>query len=198
MYESLRRTYYWPALAADCYATAQKCVKYDLERIKLRQVTTLWKIFPATTPLESVSQDFLGSLLKTRRVNLHLLVITDRFTNLTVTVPMSNTTALKMAGAFTTHWVFNNGPPRSLLTDNSKQLTSKFFQQVCQIIGIKNLFTTTYRAKTNRQSEVFNGTIFSSLRKYVGDHPTDWELYTSALTFAYNRQPHTSIGIPTF
>lgn len=55
-----------------------------LERIKLRQVTTPLKLFPL---------DLLGLLIKTRRENLHLLVITDRLTKLTVTVLMSSITA---------------------------------------------------------------------------------------------------------
>lgn len=65
MYESLRWQYYWPTIAADCYATSQKCVLFARERIKLREVTTPMKLFPATSPMESVALDFLGPLLKT-------------------------------------------------------------------------------------------------------------------------------------
>ncbi len=36
------------------------------------------------------------------------------------------------------------GAPRTLLTDNEKQLTAKFFQHVCHILGISNVFTKTY------------------------------------------------------
>ena len=33
---------------------------------------------------------------------------------------------------------------------------------------------------------------------YVGDHIKDWDLYTDALTYAYNTQAHGSIGVAPF
>ena len=38
----------------------------------------------------------------------------------------------------------------------------------------------------------------SALRAYIGDHPRDWGLYTSAITYAYNCQPQTSTGFAPF
>lgn len=77
-------------------------------------------------------------------------------------------------------------------------MKSKFFVHVCQILGINNIFTTTYHPQTNGKAERFNRTICSSLRKYIGDHPIDWDLYTLALTFSYNRVLHTSTGTLLF
>lgn len=198
MYQQLRRNFYWPAMSAACYEVARNCYACAAERVKLHKAVTRLKLFPAVAPLESVALDLLGPLLRTQRGNLHLLVITDRFTKLTVTVPMSRITAWELAHAFTRHWVFVYGPPKSLLTDNGRQMASKFFTHICQIIGIKNIFTTTYHPQANGQAERFNRTIVSALRKYIGDHPTDWDLFTPALTFAYNRQPHTSTGLAPF
>ena len=46
--------------------------------------------------------------------------------------------------------------------------------------------------------ERFNRTILAALRAYVADHPRDWDLYSSALTYAYNTQPQTSTSIAPF
>lgn len=61
--------------------------------------------------------------------------------------------------------------------------------------GIKNVFTTTYKPQDNSNAERSNRTICSALRKYVGDHPADWDLFTLALIFAYNLQPYTTTGM---
>ena len=63
---------------------------------------------------------------------------------------------------------------------------------------MKNLFTTTYHPQTNGQIERFNRTILAAIRHYVADHPKDWDLFTDALTFAYNTQVHTSTGCTPF
>ena len=74
----------------------------------------------------------------------------------------------------------------------------KFFQSMCQILNVHNSFTTTYHPKTNGQTERFNRTIKAMIRSYLADHPRDWDLYTGALTFAYNWQPHSSTALAPF
>ena len=61
-----------------------------------------------------------------------------------------------------------------------------------------NSFTTTYHPQTNGQTERFNRTIKAMIRSYLADHPGDWDLYTGALTFAYNCQPHSSTALAPF
>ena len=38
----------------------------------------------------------------------------------------------------------------------------------------------------------------SALRTYVGDNLTDWDLYTPAVTFAYNTQVDSTTGVRSF
>ncbi len=198
LYHMIRKDMYWPALAVDCHATARRCPTCARNRIKLRRNTTQLKLFPATSPLEAVAIDILGELIKTARGNQYLLVISDRFTKLTKTVPLRTQSATEVAKAFVNEWVFNYGPPSDLLADNGKCFTSKFFQDVCRIINTHNSFTTTYHPQANGQVERFNRTIKAAIRSYLSDHPRDWDLYTGALTYAYNCQPHTSTALAPF
>ena len=57
---------------------------------------------------------------------------------------------------------------------------------------VHNSYNTTYDPQTNKKLERYNRTILAVLRTYVTDGPKDWDLYTDALTYAYNNQPHTS------
>ena len=160
-------------MAVDCYATVKNCVTCAKNRIGLHKRAKFVRLFPATTPLEFVSIDILGELIRTRRGNKFLPVITDRFSKLVRTVPLKRITAMEISRAFTHHWVFVYGPPLTVLSDNGPQFAAKLFIDICRIIGAKNVFTTTYHPQCNGQVERFNRTIINALRHYVADHPKE-------------------------
>jgi len=156
------------------------------------------RLFPANGPLEFVAIDILGPLLRTARGNKFLLVISDRYTKLTRTVPMTRITASAVAKAFAVHWAFTYGPPALLVSDNGKQFASRVFVHLCRILGADNTFTTTYHPQANGQVERFNRTLLAALRHYVLEHPREWDEFTPALTYAYNTQIHRITGFAPF
>lgn len=111
LYYFLRKSFYWPTMAMECYAVARNCITCCRNRVLLRRNQKLIKLFPATSPLENVAIDVLGQLLKTHRGNHFLLVTTDRYSKLVRTAPFKNITAATFARALVTHWVMTYGPP---------------------------------------------------------------------------------------
>ena len=190
LYKTLRRHFYLPSMALDCYAVAKNCAACARERVKLRRNKKQMKLFTPEAPLEFVAIDIFSELITTKRENRYILVISDRYSKLVRTVPLKNISAANIAQAFVHHWVFVYGPPVKLLSDNGTQFTARFFQNVCRILGIRNVFTTTYHPQANGQVERFNRTLTSALRKYVGEHLKDWDLFSDAITLAYNTQVH--------
>ena len=67
-----------------------------------------------------------------------------------------------------------------------RSLHREVFQDVCLIMGVKNLYTTAYHPRTNGQTERFNWTIVSSLRHYVNSDQNDWDDCITLLTYSYN------------
>jgi transposase InsO family protein len=185
-------------MAADVANTVRNCHACARNRIKERNKTSYLKLFPASSPLEYVSIDLLGPLPKTAHGNRFLLVMTDRFSKLTRTVPLRSTTAYVVAKVFCDHWVFTYGPPRHVLTDNGPQFAAKFLLAICRELGMENVFSSAYDPKTNGQVERFNRTILNALRGYLAGCPTEWDEYTAALTFGYNSHIHTSLGLAPF
>ena len=198
MYYHIRKVHYWPHLVADVEATVRNCPSCARNRVKLRRDTNYLKLFTATKPFESVSIEILGRLPKSRRDKRFLLVITDRFSNLTAVVPLRNVNACSTAVAFCEAWVFKYGPPKTLLSDNGKQFASRFFLSVCQLLGVTNAFTSAYHPQVNGQVERYNRTILSMLRCYAEVHKNDWDRYESALTYAYNNHVHRITGTTPF
>ena len=185
-------------MSVDCYATVKNCVTCAKNRIFLRKNKNYLNLFLAEAPLEFFAIDILGELLRTPRGNRFLLVISYRFSKLVRTVPLKRITAVEVAKAFVHHWMLVYGPPLLLLADNGKQFISKLFQEIFRLLGVKNLFTATYHPQTNGQVERFNWTILAAIRHSVSDHQHDWGLFTEALTYAYNTQPHDSTSIAPF
>ena len=198
MYHALRREYYWPHLAADVASIVRGCRTCAMNRVKLRKHLNRLRLFPATRPLESLAIDILGPLPKTKTGKRFLLVITDRFKKLTQVVALRTTTAYTVATAFCDAWVFKYGVPRSLLSDNGPQFNANFFQSVCRVLGITNLYTSAYHPQTNGQVERWNRTIASMLRNYVKEHQDDWDVYVGPLTYAYNSQVHRTTRTKPF
>ena len=198
MYYTLRREYYWPHMASDAFSTVRNCTSCAATRGTLVKNQKDLKLFPAAGPLEFVAMDLLGPLPKTAHGNQHVLVITDRFSKLTRSIPLRTTTASVVANAFLDNWVYVYGAPRYVLTDNGPQFAAKFFDAVCALLGVRHYLTTAYHPQSNGQTERFNRTLVQRLRHYVEEHQRDWDDYVQPLTFAYNTQVHRSTETTPF
>ena len=198
MHRYIRETYYWPQMAADIYKTIRNCTTRAKNRVKLRKRTHPLRIFPATRPLESLAIDILGPLTKTKKGNRFLLVMSDRFSNLTHVVPLRRIDAYTVAVAFVEAWVFKYGPPKTFISDNGKQFATKFFQAVFSLLLISNIFTSTYHPQTNGRVERYNRTFPAMLRNYVNEHQNDSDRYAMAVTYSYNCHVDQSTNTTTF
>jgi hypothetical protein len=101
-------------------------------------------------------------------------------------VPVTNITTETPARAFVLDWVDIYGIPLLLLTDIGTQFISKFFQTMCRLLGIKQLFTTAYHPSTNGQVERFNQTVLKSVTHFVSEHQDDWDDIAGVATHSYN------------
>ena len=198
MYMSLRRTYYWPGMALDCFNVVRNCVPCCKRRVTLKRHTSFLKLFPAKRPGEHVAIDILGPLPKTRNGFIYLLVITDRFSKLTKVIPLRSISSYVVAKAFCDEWVFNYGQPAFLLSDRGTQFTARFFNTVCDILGIRQAFTSAYHPQTNGQTERFNRTILASLRCFCSEHGRDWDQFARAVAYGYNNTVHRATSCTPF
>lgn len=101
--------------------------------------TEKMKLFPARAPLKCMAIEIFGEFMETPRRNKYLLVITDRFSNLVRTVPISSITIEAVAKAIITLSVMSYGSPVWLPSENIPQLIARFLQFVCGIREVKTL-----------------------------------------------------------
>ena len=87
-------------MASDAFSTGRNCTPCAATRGTLVKNQKDLKLFPAAGPLEFVAMELLGPLPKTVHGNQHVLAITDRFTELTRSIPLRTTTTSVVANAF--------------------------------------------------------------------------------------------------
>ena len=198
MYSTLRRYAYWPCMAVDVYNVVRNCPSCARQRIKLRRHHGFLKLFPATKPGEQVAIDLLGPLPRTRSGFEYILVITDRFSKMTKVHPLRGIGAYQVARAFCSEWVYHYGQPSMLLSDRGSQFTSTFFRNVCNILGVKQAFTSAYHPQTNGQTERFNRTLVAALRCFCSEHGRDWDTFLQGVAYGYNCTVHTATRCTPF
>jgi len=159
MYAATTRHCYWVSMAADLYDWVASCASCARNRMEPRRRAAMLKLFPATDPFESLSMDLLCPLTETKTGNVFLLIIVDRCSKLIRDVPLAGITATDVSSAFCRAWISVYEPPDTVLKDNGPQFASLFFQGVCNLMGIRNLYTSTYHPQTDGAIERFNETL---------------------------------------
>lgn len=108
--------------------------------------------------------DLVGPLPKSIAGFQYVLVI-DYATHFPKAVPLQSLTARTIADELIKLFT-RVGLPREILTDQGTNFTSQLLWQVCDVLGIKELRTSTYYPQTDGLIERFNHTLKDMLRKF--------------------------------
>lgn len=103
-------------------------------QIKSQKNVTRLQLFVAKEAHTLVCIDILGEFIEKPRRNEYLLLITDRFSKMTKTVPMKRISAAEVSRNFLNCWVSKYGPPAELIADNGGWFTAKLFIDVCELL----------------------------------------------------------------
>ena len=93
----------------------------------------------------------------------YLLTMMDRTSSWPEAVPLSSITSESWAQAFISTWVSRFGVPSLLTSDHGAQFTSSIWSEVCSILGIARIKTTSFHPQSNGMIEGFHRSLKSSL-----------------------------------
>ena len=124
--------------------------------------------------------------------NKHVVVIQDLFTKwpLVFAVPDQKTERLVRLVAEEVVPLF--GVPECLLSDHGANLLSSLMRDVCRILGITKLTTTTYHPQCDGAVERFNHTRKTMVRKHASMFGCQWDRFLPGMLWAYRNTPHMS------
>ena len=81
--------------------------------------------------------------------NRFIVVCSDYLTRWPEAFAVPDTTAPTIARLFVENIVCHHGAPRVLLSDQGTNFLSKLVSEICQIVGIKQIKTSSYYAETD-------------------------------------------------
>lgn len=138
--------------------------------------------------------DFIPELPRTESGNL---VIVDKLTKFAIFIPTQTTLNDRECAKLIVDNVFTRfGLPRQIITDRDSKWTSQFWEEVCQLFGIKRSLTTSYHPQADGQTEIMNQILETALRTYVNPNRNDWDTFLQPFAFSYNGTPHSAHGFP--
>jgi transposase InsO family protein len=192
--EQVSRRAYWPSWTSDVRLWLKRCETCaKFHRGKPPKQTKLHP-FLAGEPFELISIDITGPHPTSRKGNQYILTVVDHFSKWAEGFPIRNHHADTVAHQLVTHIFSRFGVPRQILSDRGPEFESKLFAELCRLMRIDKLRTTSFKASTNGAVERFHSTLNSMLAKVVEEKQRDWDECLPLVLAAYRSSKHESTG----
>jgi len=189
------RDFYWQKLRRDVEDYVRHCDA--CQRHKVSTKLYAGKLQPLSVPgrrWESVSMDLIVKLPTTAAGHDSILVFVDRLSKMVHFVPtVEALNAQDFAVLFVANVVKLHGLPRTLISDRGPQFNNKFWEKVCEILGMDKRMSSAYHPHTDGQTERTNRTLEEMLRSYVGYEQNDWDSKLACAEFAINNSWQESV-----
>lgn len=137
-------------------------------------------------PWSSISMDFIVGLPSSNGYNA-IWVIVDRLTKMAHFVPCKDSiNAQELASAFTKDVFRLHGLPDEIISDRGSVFTSRFWQSLLKLLGIKSSMSTAFHPQTDGQTERVNAILEQYLRAYLNYQQDNWVTLLPLAEFSYN------------
>ena len=141
--------------------------------------------------------DIIGPLLRSNNGNKYILTICDYATRYPEALPIPDTEAITIAKELVS--VFAKVViPDEILTDQGSNFMSNVLQEIYLMLNISHLRTSPYHPQTDGQTERFDGTLKSMIRKFTASNQKDWDEHLPYLLFAFREVPQESTEFSPF
>jgi hypothetical protein len=186
--ELVMRTFTWPGLRDDVQAYVQTCHQCQTTKPRnTKEPGLAQSVEIPTRPWECVSTDLITQLPTTKAGHDAIMVFVDKLTKMTHIAPChTDISAEEWARAFFHHVVRLHGLPKKMLSDRDSRFTGKFMTALCDLLGTRQAFSTSFHPRTDGQTERMNRTLEDMLRAYVSPSHDDWDEHLDAAEFAIN------------
>jgi hypothetical protein len=190
--------FYWPGMRRDVEEYVKNCVECQHTKPRHEFRAPMGDMIKPAGAFETVAMDLVGPLPQTSDKNRYLLTFIDHLTLYPEAIPVKSATAEECAKIYATHIVARHGAGTHLLSDRGSNFTSAFFKETCKILGVKQLFTTSYNPKGNSKLERFHRTLCEGLTHFVNACGNTWDVCTPFFLMAFRNTPHGTTGFTPF
>ena len=84
--------------------------------------------------------------------------------------------------------------PKQIHSDKDSNSESKLFSQLCHMLGVRKIRTTSFHPSSNGFIERWKRTLQKSLKLYTHQNQRDWDLHIPYMNMTYRSSVHSSTG----
>ena len=103
-----------------------------------------------------------------------------------------------LAMLFLVHVFSKHGTPSDIISDRRKHFISRFWQSLCQLLGIKANLSMAYHPETDGQMERVNQILEQYLWVFINYQQDDWKHLLPLAEFTYNNTQHSAMTVTPF
>ncbi|GBG62858.1 hypothetical protein CBR_g34229 [Chara braunii] len=188
---------WWPGMLEDAKKYVETCQVCQRDKPRTQAPLGLLKPLPIPAgPGQSVSMDFMNTLVTSKNGKRHIFVIIDRFTKYARLIAMPETARTEhVIKLFLDNWVRDFGLPKSIVSDRGVHFTSELWKKTAEQMGSQLQMTSGNHPEANGQAEQMNRVVQHLLRHYIKPSQDDWDEKLPLLASLYNNAVHSSTGV---
>lgn len=191
MVNNIKRYYYWPSIEKDVTEYISKCDKCKKQKYSRHTKEPMTITTTASTSFEKIYLDIVGPLDRDERGNVYILTLQCELTKFVEAYPLKNKSANEVAKAFAENFVLRYGIPRTIATDRGSEFISKIMVELCNILGINKILSTSYHHESIGSLENVHKTLGAYLRIQTDNNPSSWSSWIPYWCFSYNTTVNT-------
>ncbi|GBG81891.1 hypothetical protein CBR_g34074 [Chara braunii] len=166
---NLLQRFWWPTMMRDAQLYVETCQVCQRDKPHTQAPLGLLKPLPIPErPGESLSMDFMDTLITSKSGMRHIFVIVDRFSKYARLIAMPETAKTEyVIRIFKENWVRDFGLPKSIVSDRDVRFTSELWKAAVAEQGTQLQMTFGNHPEANGQAEQLNRVVQHLLRHYI-------------------------------
>ncbi|GBG89431.1 hypothetical protein CBR_g49222 [Chara braunii] len=194
---NLLQRFWWPTMMRDAQLCVETCQVCQRDKPRTQAPLGLLKPLPVLErPGESLSMDFMDTLVTSKSGMRHIFVIVDRFSKYARLIAMLETAKTEyVIRLFKENWVRDFGLPKSIVSDRDVRFTSGLWKAAAAEQGTQLQMTSRNHPEANGQAEQLNRAVQHRLRHYIKPNQVDWDEKLALIASLYNNVVHSATGV---
>ena len=174
----------------------EKCQKNKVMQCHLKMQLVITDT--PSTVYEMCSIDIIGPFCPSRSQHRCTLTVEDYLSKFLISVPLVGHNGRQVAKAFVDHVVLTCGKPQVILSDCGSQFLSETSKDVCILLGIKRIQSTSFRPQSNGSNGRSHKYLIEYFRSHVAADLSNWGQWVKCAVFVNDPTPHSATSYMSF
>ena len=194
MYAALKLAYYWKCMYADIHNWVQSCERCAKSMSLPKHRRAKLQPIIETTPMSTICIDLIGPMNLNKYQYRYVVTMIDRATRYCFARPIPDGQAVTIAKAIYSEVISRFGLIDTLVSDRGQDFVSPIVGHLCDLLGTKRIFTSSYHPMSNGACENFNKIFKEHLARQTADSPEDWPEYVDSTLHALRTTVVKTLG----